>query len=423
MLNQAQRRLLARGGFRRLWIATAISELGSNVGRMAFILLVHELAREAGDDPERDVALVMLLETLPMLLLGPVAGAVVDRFDRRKLLITCDVAAGLLLLAIPWLAALPTRAPLFGIAMVFSAISTVFHPARQSAIPDLVERHELTAANSLSTLTTSLNLLAGTVLAGALIQAIGKNGCFIADSVGFALSIAFLVGLRLPIHAEAARRVGDLWRDVLQGLRYLVAHRMLMVLTGNFLLTYAFVGAWYPVLPAFVEEALGREPDVWVPLILAGFGIGGALGGLLAPRLAKRLRHGRALITLLLVLAVSLPVYAWNTLPLASLGLAAVGGALVFCVMVLDTTIVHEEVRPGLHGRIFGTRAPLQAAGVLLGTGGVLAVGGAYEPRQILLGAAVGYGVLLLAGLGLQRGARELWARPDGAGGDPGAAD
>ncbi len=411
MLTHAQRRVLARPGFRRLWIATAISELGSNVGRMAFILLVHELAREAGADPKREVAFVMLLETLPMLCFGPVAGAVVDRFDRRRLLIGCDLAAGLLLLAIPWLATLPTRAPLFGIAMVFSAISTVFHPARQSAIPDLVERQDLASANGISTITSSINLLAGTILGGVLIKAIGKNGCFIADSVGFAFAIFFLWKLLLPRHNEPGRRARELWSEIGLGLRYLAGHRMLVYMTANFLFTYCFVGAWYPVLPAFVEEVLGGDPDDWVPLSLGAFGVGGMLGGALVPRVAKRARLGRTLVAMLLVLTAALPVYALIEARLLSLVFAALAGALIFSVMVLDTTLVQEEVPPGMRGRIFGARAPMQASGMLVGTATVLALGGGREPRELLIGAALVYGTLILASTLFQGGARELLRR------------
>ncbi|MEM7306851.1 MAG: MFS transporter [Planctomycetota bacterium] len=425
MLTTAHRELLADPGFRRLWAATSISELGSNVGRMAFILLVHELARASGDDPERDVALVMLLETLPMLCLGPVAGAVVDRFDRRRLLIGCDIAAGLLLLAIPWLAALPTRAPLFAIAMVFSTISTVFHPARQSAIPDLVPPDRLADANGLSTITSSVNLLLGTALGGFLIGAVGKNGCFVADSAGFAVSIAFLMRLTLPRHNEPARHAGELWGEVGKGLRYLARHRMLVYTTGNFFLTYCFVGAWYPVLPAFVEETLGGAPDVWVPLSLACFGIGGGVGGVLAPRLARRLRLGRALLLLLLLLTVALPVYALTGARYASLLLAAVGGTLIFATMVLDTTLVHEEVPAGMRGRIFGTRAPMQAAGILAGTSAVLSLAEGRAPQTLLAGASAAYAVLLLSSAALHPGARALWRReepPDDAEGSRRAA-
>jgi predicted MFS family arabinose efflux permease len=412
ILTEGQRRVLGHRRFLGLWIATSVSELASNVGRLAFVLLVHDLARRAGRAPERDVALVMLLETLPMLLLGPFAGTLVDRFDRRRLLIACDVAAGLLLVSIPWLAGLPSAAPLFASALVFSAIATLFHPARQSAIPDVVPRVDLAEANGLSTVTASINLVGGFALGGLLIGLVGKHATFLVDAGVFALSASLLALLHLPRRGGRRAATGSFLRETWRGLAHLLERPVLRFLALVFFLTHAFVGAWYPVLPAFVERSLGRAPDRWVPLTLAAFGLGGVVGGATVPALVRRIGLGRALGVVLGALAAVLPLYATESRAPLTLVWAALGGSLVFALMVLDTTLVQHEAAPHLRGRIFGTRPPLQALGVIVGASAVWRLSRGDDPAGQLLATSLAFGVAVVAATLAARGGRALLRSP-----------
>jgi predicted MFS family arabinose efflux permease len=410
MSSGAWRRVLSEPRFRRLWLATAISELGSNIGRMAFVLVVHELARDRGEPPAQAVALVLLLETLPMLLLGPFAGALVDRWDRRWILVVCDALSVALLLAIPWLMELPVLWPLYGTATVFSAISTVFHPARQSAIPDLVDREDLAAANGLASATSSISLVLGMALGGVLIEGLGKTGCFLVDAGTFAVSGTMLLSLALPRHTTGLG-AADFLGEVVQGVAFVLGRPLLVFLSAVFLFTYAFIGAWYPTLPAFVEEVLGRDPDRWVPATLSCFGVGGIAGAVLVPGLARNFHHGRLMLLVLFSAVAVVMTYAWNASPIASLLLIVLGGACVFSLTVLDTTILQEETPAGMRGRVFGARPPMQASGMLLGTGAVFSVADAVAPLELVRGAAVGYAAVAVAATLLLSGGRALLRR------------
>ena len=409
MLTAAQRRVLSNARYRRLWIATSISELGSNVGRMAFILLVHQLARESGEDPEHDVALIVLLETIPMLLLGPVAGALVDRLDRRGLLVACDLLSVVLMLAIPWLALLSSRAPLFAVAAVFSAIGTVFHPARQSALPDLVQPQDLPEANGISTTTSSVNLIAGMALAGVLIELLGKVGTFVLTSVGFGVSAFLMMGLVLPPREDLARRVSDFLREALRGVAFLVSRPVLVYLTLVYFLTYGFVGAWITLLPSFTEEFLAVDPDRGAPLLIATFGLGGVLGGVFGPRLGGRLGRGRVVLGALLSIGLGMTAFALSPYLLLSLALVVAGGALMFSVLVPDANIVHETVPPDFHGRVFAARYPMQALGYLVATSSILLLASSYRPQELMLGASLVFAGAVVATTLLLPGARALY--------------
>jgi len=411
LLTAGQRRVFASQGYRRLWAATAISELASNLGRMAFILLVHELARASGENPERDVAIVVLLETLPMLLLGPVAGALVDRFDRRRLLVGCDVLSLALMATIPWLATLDTRAPLFAVAMVFSAIGTVFHPARQSAIPDLVPPADLGDANGISTTTSSLNLILGMSLAGAGIEIFGKNGTFLADAAVFGVSAVLMLGLALPRRRRRPRRASELLREAARGLDYLRRRPVLVFLTLVHLLTYAFIGAWIPLLPAFAETHLGVDPDRGAPALFAAFGVGGILGGIAGPSWGRRLGRGRVVLAALVGAAAGMIAFALVPSFAGSLATIACGGALIFAVMVQDATIVQQAVPPRMRGRVFAARHPMQALGYLVATCTIIALADRYAPAELMLGAATTYAGAVLLAMAALPGAHALARR------------
>ena len=406
MISAGQRRALASRGFRRLWWATSISELGSNIGRFAFILLVHELSRDE-PDPEFAVALVMALETVPMILLGPVAGALVDRLDRRTLLVAGDALSGLLLLCIPWLAGLESHVPLYAAALVFSSLGTVFHPTRLSAIPDLVAHEDLADANSLATMTSGAMLIVDTLVVAPLIVFAGRNGAFYLDAMCFLVSGFFLLRLALPQHNEK-RPMSAFLGEVFAGLRYLRSQRILVLLTVVYFATYAFIGAWWPLLPSFVDQAMELNPDVWAPLFVTAFGLGGLVGGAAAPALSRRFGKGRVFVTVLLVLAVVVQFFAHASNPTVALIAALAGGSMVFTLMVLDATLVQESTEPAMRGRVFGAREPMRAAGMLFATTLVMTFASSASPRTLMVGTVRIFAVtiVLLALLPAARGLR-----------------
>jgi len=107
-------------GFRRLWIATAISELGSVVARVAFLLLVNQRAFEQGGAPESAAALMLIAETLAMVVCGPFAGGMVDRFDRGRLLVGANIVQAVLAVSVPFVARLDATWPIYAIAMAIA---------------------------------------------------------------------------------------------------------------------------------------------------------------------------------------------------------------------------------------------------------------------------------------------------------------
>lgn len=400
--------------FRRLWLATSVSELGSAISRIAFILLVHERAVALGTTaPETANALMLILETLPMVFLGPVAGALVDRLDRRMLLVVCNLAQAVLLASVPFVARLDASWPLYAIAMCVSAISTVFPPARQSAIPDLVGIERSGTANSISAGTTSLVFVIGAGVAGFMIDRFGKDACFWFNGASFLFAAAWLAPLVLPRHAERVEQgLRRFARDVLEGLRFVRGRPTLVYMTTCFFMAFVFIGIWFPLVPEYLRRDLCVDADVWMPRSWMAFGLGGIVGGLLGAAIGRALGMGRAIVLIYFVEPFQIMAYFWVGSAPVMIALSFTWGVIAFAYFVQEQTVMHEDVPAALRGRVFGLLPPLQALGTLVANGIVFVEGGWLAPRTMLLIAGASYLVMSVLFTVSMSGSRELWRRP-----------
>lgn len=406
--------LREQAGFRRLWLATAASELGAAVARIAFILLVHERAVARGSPaPESANALMLILETAPIVLCGPIAGALVDRFDRKKLLATCNLLQAALILSVPFLTRLDVDWPLFGVAMLVAAVSTVFPPARQSAIPDLVGVERASTANSISGSTTSLVFVLGMGVASLLIDRFGKDACFWFDGLCFVLAALHIIPLRLPRHGTGLRRgFAGFLGDALGGLRFVRGRPAILYITACFLMAFLFIGIWMPLVPEYLRRDIGVDADVWMPWSWLAFGLGGILGGALGGWIGRAFGMGRTIVLIYFVEPFQMMAYFWVTSAPVMVVLSFTWGVIAFAYFVQEQTVLHEDVPAELRGRVFGLLPPLQALGTLVASVVVLWEAGTVAPRTMLLIAGSCYlAMSIVFTLGM-RGARELWRRP-----------
>ncbi|MBL8859722.1 MAG: MFS transporter [Planctomycetes bacterium] len=405
--------LREQGAFRRLWLATGVAELGTSIARIAFILLVHQRAVAAGSaSPEAANALMLVLETAPIVLLGPIAGALVDRCDRRTLLVVCNVLQAVLMLSVPFLMRLAVDWPLYAVAMCVAAISTVFPPARQSAIPDLVGVERSSTANSISGSTTSLTFVIGMGCASLLIERFGKEMCFYVNGGCFLFAARHLVSLNLPRHfAPVGGGISRFARDVVAGARYAWSRPTLAYITACFFMAFVFIGIWMPLMPEYLRRDLGVDADFWMPYAMMSFGIGGICGGALGAWLGRKFGMGRMIVLIYLIEPFQVMAYFWVNSVALMIALSFTWGVLAFAYFVQEQTVMHEDVPAELRGRVFGLLPPLQAFGTLVASVIVLVEAGALRPRTMLLLAGASYLLTSLVFTLSMRGSRELWSR------------
>jgi MFS family permease len=270
------------GGFRLLWIGQILSDIGSEIGFLAYPLLILSLTGSpvlAGAvGTARSVALFLL--RLP-------AGALADRLDRRLTMITCDVLRTVLLALLGLLVLLHAAAwPVVGVvSLLDGAANAIFDPAAMAALPAIVPDGQLEQAFAATEARQYTASLIGPAL-GGLLFGLARAVPFLADAASYAVSFGTVSRIRGRFRPEPAERK-RLWAEVVDGLRLVWQVPLLRaVVVQSPLINFGFNGVIFAVILALRQH--GTRAAV-IGLVLAGVAAGGVIGAVVASRLPRRL--------------------------------------------------------------------------------------------------------------------------------------
>ncbi|MBW0103590.1 MFS transporter [Pseudonocardia sp. KRD291] len=316
-------------GFRNLWAAGALSNLGDGVYLGALPLLAATVSRNPAA-----VSLVVAAAWLPWLVLGPISGAVADRGDRLRIMIGADLVRALTLcvLGVLVVTGQATIGLLIGLVFALGTAQTLFDSAAQAVIPLVVGRETamLSRANSrIAAAQTTGKDLAGPPV-GSAAFVLGPFVPFLLDAVSFLASAALLRAVRRTgehVHRERAGRA-SIRADIVDGMRWLGGHRVVLflaIVVG--LSNLAWVGA-ESVLVLFALDRLGVS-QLWFGALLAAPAVGAIPGAVVAGAVIRRVPPGVVLLGGLLLQALVLAGIGLATDPFAVAGLLAVGGLLL----------------------------------------------------------------------------------------------
>lgn len=329
--------LLHHRDFRLFWLGQATSKFGSTITSVALPLV----AIAGLDATTLQVALVQAAVWLPWLLIGLPAGAWVDRLPRRPVMIACDGVSMVLFLSVPiaaWLQVL-TVAQLVVVALLAGTASVFFEAAYHVFLPSLLGPEQLAEGNAKLHGTEAAAHVAGPGVGGLLAQAFGAVTGVLADAASFAVSTLCLLSLRhreAPVAVPAARR--SLRREIAEGLRFLVRDPYLRVLAATGAVCNLALVGYQSILLVFLIREVGVSAGTAGGL-LAGMGLGGVVGALLAPRVARRLGSARGLLAShlgLLPCALLIPL----TGPGPRLALLVLGGIAVGIGVAIGNVII-----------------------------------------------------------------------------------
>jgi MFS family permease len=210
--------------FRTYWVGQAVSSLGSSVTKFALPLAVYKLTGSA-----LDLGMSTAATYLPYLLFGLVLGAWSDRMDRKRLMMGADLGRACLVATIPLQAAFGTvSAPwIYAVAFGHATLSILFEAGQFGAIPSLVGREDLVAANGRIQATLSLAQVCGPLIAGALVALVPLWALFLVDAATFLVSASSLALIRTRFDSGARRGGTSLREDVAEGLRFVLGHPVL----------------------------------------------------------------------------------------------------------------------------------------------------------------------------------------------------
>lgn len=363
-------RLFGSPSFFRLWLAQVASSLGDWIGFVAITALAARIA--GGGSPEAAVGVVLSARLVPGFFLAPVAGVLVDRWDRKKVMVCCDIGRGLVLATLPWV---DTIAGLVFASLLLEILTLLWSPAKEASVPKLVPKHYLPTANSLSLVAAYGTFPIGSALFAALagvakflggydaLKGLSVDQEFVAiyfDVGTFFVSSILISTLVLPhvrrVGAESGKRIdlGQAWRDVREGLSVighsrLIRSVMLAIATG-----LIGGGMLVPLGPRFAKETLGGGSAAF-GLLLTALGGGMAAGIVGLSILQRRLPHQRVFVASVIGAGLSILAGAsMSNLP-SALFFVTFLGVFAGAIYVLGFTILQTNVDDELRGRVFAT--------------------------------------------------------------------
>jgi MFS family permease len=393
------RAALGHTAFRRLLGGLAVSQLGDWLYNLALVTLVYSRTHSA-----LWAGVTTAARVVPIVALGPLGGAIADRFDRRRLMIACDLIR-LALMAVLALVAL-TRLPVVVfplIAALATAAGAPFLACASAVTPRLVPDADLPGANAARSAVGAIGIIAGPALGGVLLLLGSPALAFVVNAATFGLSalavLAIPAGPAFAVDPAAAERPSSLVRDVADGAAVLRAHPEALRLVGADVMCSLVYGMQTVLLLLAARHAgLGLHGYGY---LFAGIGAGGLLGTALASRAARR-PHSRAVLPAALATVglpmVLLAVIHWPVLAIAAAGVTGVGAILV---EILTETSLQRSLPADVFGRAYGLALPASLAGIVLGSliAPVLVATAGGPGAMVISGAAVlAYGLVLLRG-------------------------
>lgn len=372
-----------------------MSRAGDTFASVALVVLVYRLTGSG-----LRVGVTVAFEIAPVLLFGFVAGTVVDRVPRRRVMVAADLGrAGVALaLALFGTSSLPA---IYAAAFALSALTVFFNPAASSAVPALVGSGELVGANAALWSGAVLSQVVLAPVAGLTVAWAGAGPAFVVNAASFLVSAGLLAGLVLPPVASAGVVAGRRLGELAEGLRVVRATPLLRTLAGVQALAALSAGATSALLVVLAQEHLRVGPSRFGVLVGA-IGVGAGIGPLVLQRLVADVRRPGFLFgPYLLRGAVDLVLAASTSFGVALVSLAAYGVG-TSTGMVTWNTVLQSSVPDRVRGRVFAFFDVVWQTSrlVSIGVGGILA--DALGIRAVyVLG-----GVLLLAAgaLGVSRG-------------------
>jgi MFS family permease len=398
--------LQIRSKFRSLWLAQVISLTGDWFNTIASVIIVNRYSASG-----LAVGGLFIARALPPFLLGPVAGVIADRFDRRKVLVVSDVLrAGIVLCFL--LVDRPERLwMLYVLTVLQFSVSAFFEPARAALVPGLVESNELLTANTLSSITWSAMLTLGGAIGGVTASLFGVRVSLLVDAASFLVSAMLVLSIPVQFSASAAHAVETGWQNFVDGLNYVRKNVDVRLVT--LVKALGQVGSFDIIAALYAAHIFrqGQEGATTLGLMFTGFGVGAVLG----PLISNRLGNSNPVWLRVAILGgfVCMPL-AWlivgiaPTLPVALAGcvLRGVGGSInwTYSDVLLQMTVPNH-----LLGRVFAFDIAIftLAVSVSLWLTGFVTDEFHLDPRTIAVLLAIGS----LGPLGVWGTALRWWSR------------
>lgn len=332
-----------------LWLGQLVSSFGDTLHYIALVVLVYQLTGQGVA-----VAILVAAEIIPILLLGPVAGVIIDRFNRKSVLIGADLLRAALVLSLVW----PQNVwHAYVVAAGLAAGNAFFNPTVQAVIPSLTTPEQRLAANSVAWSTGRLVQILAATVAGGLIAVIGTGAAFVLNAATFIVSALFIARLTIPAHAGqidagAKRGRSTFFADARAGLSFARHDRFVSRMLPVQALASLATGATSALLIVLAERHLRLAPAGFAWLIGA-IGVGALLGPFIPNTFARDYRDARWMFVPYIVRGIGDVLIATVAgLPIA-LVILFVYGLNTSTGMVVFSSTMQSVIPDNVRGRVF----------------------------------------------------------------------
>lgn len=360
--------VLRHRDFAKMWFGQLVSKLGSQFN---YIALAWMVLQQTGSGMLTGG--VYMAQVLPNALFGWVAGVAVDRGDKRKIMIGCDILRGLLVCLLPifWLTlGYHSLGLVYGVTFGVSLLSLIFFSAEKSLLPMLVPEEELTEANAYAEMTEQMGGLIGPVVAGILIASLPSPlDILYIDAATFfvsATTLAFLSWRNTTEREPSASGWRAVYDEAKEGINWLLKDRFLRVVFITAASVNLLIAPFTVVFPILSDRVLktGAEGFGW---LMGGIGGGMLLGSLVAAWLAKKLSAPVIIYGGMALIGCAFLGMGFSHNLILSTALAALAGFSLSPSNAIFLTLVQEGTPASLQGRVFGSLFALMNLTIPLG--------------------------------------------------------
>ena len=364
--------------FRRFFIAQFVSSLGDWVGVIAIVVFAERL----GGGPAA-VGAVMTARVLPGFFIGPLAGVIADRWDRKRTMVVADVLRAFIIFSLPFL---PNLVYLLIASAALESLTLIWGPAKDASLPHFVKTEHLTHANSLSLIGVygpwPLSSIVYASLSGLggflgrhvppLEGLVGREEALALwlDSLTFAISAVLIYSLVIPASVRRSGRLDftAVKRDLFQGIRFVVDHKQVRPWLLGIAFTFTAAGAVFSLGVTFADDVLNAN-DQGFAFLIGFLGAGMIIGLLAVGPMARRIHKDVLFSSSILLSGIGLIGLASVDSLDAAIPIASALGFFGGAAYSTGYSLMHETTSDELRGRTFSAAYTIIRIGTLIGLG------------------------------------------------------
>ena len=381
-------------GFRLLFLSTLASSFGTLLAAIALAIDVKDRT-----DSGIWVGAVLVVEFLPVVIVGLTLGPLLDRLRRRDLMVAADLLRVGVFCALPFAT---SAAEIVGLALVAGLATGFFRPAVYAGVPNLFSPDELPEANALLQTVENLSWAAGPVLGGLLTAAAGPHAAYWINAASFLVSAAFVARIPVQLLQSSTALSRGHWTDLREGFSAALRSRPVLAVLVGWGIASLGAGA-ITVSEVFFAKNTLDAGNFGYGLLYGGIGTGLVIGGFFSSRVVERLGVARAYLANLLCMAAGFAVAAASVDVWMAAAFCVVGGVGNGGAVVCNALLVQRGMRDDMRGRAltFVMSATYGVMGL-----SIIVTGIAMPPdasRWVWLAGSIAIGVAAVAGYALAR--------------------